>query len=162
MPTFSQISASVAVPLWQMVLLRIGKKATLFIGLSVRNQKFLWFLDKFNFPHLESYMLGLSALHPSSDRSCLCPQQPASLHDHVRSDGIECGNHVLVTLVSQLLGSAQMLQSLPSPLSQLICVKTECGAHLIFIASTWPRPETSIQENMCFVDCWEIMVTTKM
>lgn len=32
------MAASVAVPLWQNVLLRIGKKATVFIGLSVRSQ----------------------------------------------------------------------------------------------------------------------------
>lgn len=32
----AQVAASVAVPLWQIVLLRIGKKATVFIGMSVR------------------------------------------------------------------------------------------------------------------------------
>ncbi len=36
-PISLQASASIAVPLWQTVLLRIGKKATVFIGLSVRN-----------------------------------------------------------------------------------------------------------------------------
>lgn len=35
---FPQVAASVAVPLWQNILLRIGKRATVFIGLSVRNQ----------------------------------------------------------------------------------------------------------------------------
>lgn len=34
---FLQVSASIAVPLWHIVLLRIGKKATVFIGISVRN-----------------------------------------------------------------------------------------------------------------------------
>lgn len=36
---FPQASASVAVPVWQAVLLRVGKKTTLFIGLSVRNHQ---------------------------------------------------------------------------------------------------------------------------
>lgn len=33
---FAQVAASIAVPLWQNILLRIGKKATVFIGMSVR------------------------------------------------------------------------------------------------------------------------------
>lgn len=32
----AQVAASIAVPVWQNILLRIGKKATVFIGLSVR------------------------------------------------------------------------------------------------------------------------------
>lgn len=128
---FSQASASIAVPLWQVVLLRIGKKATLFIGLSVTNQ-FLQPRDKNDFPPLASpsYLCGLfmspAALHPCCDYSRLRSQQPASLHDYVHSDGIQRGDHILATLVSQFSARTQSSQSSPRPLSHPIRIKTEC------------------------------------
>uniref|UniRef100_A0A672JGA2 Zgc:171501 n=1 Tax=Salarias fasciatus TaxID=181472 RepID=A0A672JGA2_SALFA len=63
------VSASVAVPLWQVVLLRIGKKATVFIGLSVRNPGFTLFHGN-TFPHSECpphLPMSIPALHSCSD-----------------------------------------------------------------------------------------------
>lgn len=57
--------------------------------------------------------MSLSVLHPSSNHSGLCSLELSCLHGNVHPDGIQCGDYILATLVSQSAASTQSSPSLP-------------------------------------------------
>lgn len=155
---FAQVAASIAVPLWQNILLRIGKKATVFIGMSVRARA--WAISAFSVfcPILTDLSFSQLFIPAVATVACFPSNLPVFMLMCILM-GFSVATMFLLPWWVIFPAETQSSQSNPRLLSLAIRIKAECGAQwIIYVASAQPGQRWILNAMRHFVDIFSFDV----